>query len=143
MGSEGIVLPHNISLLETGPKCTPHNFPMGVTAWKFHKPLPSLIIILPPNSPELEKEHLLDHLHSYTDLKRYSLGIGKQRKHFAFCPSCGIQSENQVSAYSHVRQHLNIEFLCEACAKFHTCVYSMMNKYLTECRAISSKPQRG
>ena len=96
------------------------HFPMGVTAWKSCELLPSLIIMVPPDSPQLEKEHFLDHLHSYTALKRYSLGVGKQRKQFAFCPSCGIQLENQVSAYSHVRRHLNIEFLCEACAKFHT-----------------------
>ena len=79
------------------------HFPMGTTAWKSHKPLPSLIIMVPSNSLELEKEHFLDHLHSYTALKRYSLGIAKQRKQFTFCPSCGIRLENQVSAYSHVR----------------------------------------
>ena len=116
---------------------------MGITAWKSRVLLPSLIIVVPPNSPQLEKEHFLDHLHSYAALKRYSLVVGKQRKQFAFCPSCGIRSENQVSAYSHVRQHLNVEFLCEACAKFHTHAYSMMNKHLTECRAIPAKPQRG
>ena len=96
------------------------HFSMEVTAWKSCEPLASLIIVVPPDSPELEKEHFLDHLHSDTALKRYSLGIGKQRKQFAFCPSCGIQSENQVSAYSHARRQLNIEFLCEACAKYHT-----------------------
>ena len=116
---------------------------MGVTAWKPREPLPSLIIMVPPDSPDLEKEHFLDHLHSDTALKRYSLGTGKQWKQFTFCPSCGIQSENQVSAYSHARRHLNIEFLCEACAKYHTHIYSRMNKHLTECRAISSRPQRG
>ena len=119
------------------------HFAMGVTAWKSHEPLPSLIIVVPADSPELEKEHFLDHLHSDTALKRYSLGAGKQRKQFAFCPSCGIRSENQVSAYSHARRHLNVEFLCEACAKFHTRIYSRMNKHLTECRAIPSRPQRG
>ena len=44
---------------------------------------------------------------------------------------------------THAMGHHNLEFLCEACAKFHTHAYSMMNKHLTECRAISSKPQRG
>ena len=78
-------------------------FPMGVTAWKPLQPLPSLIIVVPPNSPQLEKEHFLDHLHSHVALQRYSLGVGKLRKQFAFCPYCGIQSENQVSAYSHAR----------------------------------------
>ena len=118
-------------------------FPMGVTAWKSCEPLTSLIIVVPPNSPQLEKEHFLDHLHSHAALQRYLLGVGKLRKQFAFCPYCGIRSENQVSAYSHARCHLNVEFLCEACTKFHTHAYSMMNKHLTECRAISSKPQRG
>ena len=116
---------------------------MRVTAWKSRQPLPSLIIVVPPNSPQLEKEHFLDHLHSHEVLQRYALGVGKLRKQFAFCPYCGIRSENQVLAYSHTRRHHNIEFLCEACANFHTRAYSMMNKHLTECRAISSKPQRG
>ena len=87
-------------------------FTMGVTAWKSRQPLPSLIIIVPPDSPQLEKEHFLDHLHSHEALQSYSLGVGKLRKQFAFCPYCGIQSENQVSAYSHARQHHNVEFLC-------------------------------
>ena len=50
-------------------------FPMGVTAWKSREPLSSLIIVMPPNSPQLEKEHLLDHLHSPAALQRYSLGV--------------------------------------------------------------------
>ena len=79
-------------------------FPMGVTAEDMSRqPLPSLIIVVPPNSPQLEKEHFLDHLHSHEALQRYSLGVGKLRKQFAFCPYCGIRSENQVSAYSHAR----------------------------------------
>ena len=78
-------------------------FPMGVTTWKSHEPLPSLIIVVPPNSPQLEKGHFLDHLHSHAALQRYLLGVGKLRKQFAFCPYCGIRSENQVSAYSHAR----------------------------------------
>ena len=65
-------------------------FPMGVTAWKSHQPLPSLIIIVPPDSPQLEKEHFLDHLHSHKALQRYLLGVGKLRKRFAFCLYCGI-----------------------------------------------------
>ena len=85
------------------PEGLQNHFPMGVTVWKPRQPLPSLIIIVPPDSPQLEKEHFLDHLHSHEALQRYSLGVGKLRKQFAFCPYCGIQSENQVSAYSNAR----------------------------------------
>ena len=72
------------------PEGLQNQFPMGVTAWKPRQPLPSLIIIVPPNYPPLEKEHFLDHLHSHKALERYLLGNGKLRKQFAFCPYCGI-----------------------------------------------------
>ena len=72
------------------PEGLQNHFPMGVTVWKPHQPLPSLIIIVPPDSPQLEKEHFLDHLHSHEALQRYLLGVGKLRKQFAFCPYCGI-----------------------------------------------------
>ena len=78
-----------------------NHFPMGVTTWKPCQPLPSLITIVPPDSPRLEKEHFLDHLHSHKALQRYSLGTGKLRKQFAFCPYCGIQfREPGVSLFS-------------------------------------------
>ena len=51
-----------------------NHFPMGVTVWKPRQPLPSLIIIVLPDSPPLEKGHFLDHLHSYKALQRYLLG---------------------------------------------------------------------
>ena len=79
------------------------HFSMGVTTWKSCEPLPRLIIVVPPDSLPLEKAHFLDHLHSHTALMRYFLGAGKWRKQFAFCPYCGIRSENQVAAYSHAR----------------------------------------
>ena len=72
------------------PEGLQNHFPMGVTAWKPHQPLSSLIIVVPPDSPQLEKEHFLDHLHSHKAQQRYSLETGKLRKQFAFCPFCGI-----------------------------------------------------
>ena len=85
------------------PEGLQNHFPMGVAVWKPHQPLPSLIIVVPPDSPQLEKKHFLDHLHFHKALQRYSLGTGKLRKQFAFCAYCGIRSKNQVSAYSHAR----------------------------------------
>ena len=53
------------------------HFPMGVTTWKCCVPLPRLIIMVPPDSPPLEKAHFLEHLHSHVALIRYSLGTRK------------------------------------------------------------------
>ena len=134
--------PNQFEPLDEWPKVyTPdglqNHFPMGVTAWQASVPLPSLILMIPPNSPKLDKDHFLRNFHSYEALKRYSLGAGKDRKQFAFCPYCRVQFENQVAAFSHVRRHVNYEYLCEVCAKYHTCNYSTMKRH------ILAKPQRG
>ena len=113
-------------------------FPSAVMAWKANETLPSLIIVVPVDSPKLGPDHFLNCLHSAAALKRYSLGTGKDRKQFAFCSYCGIRSENQVSSYSHVRRHLNYEYLCEACCKKKTRSINKMNRHLESCRSVEA-----
>ena len=110
------------------------HFPAGISAWKTGRDLPSLIVVVPPDSPRLSQDHFLNCLHSVAALKRYSLGTGKDRKQFAYCPYCGVRSENHKSAHSHVRRHLNYEYLCEACCKWCTRSWVQMNKHLDDCR---------
>ena len=114
------------------------HFPVGISAWKTGQDLPSLIVVVPPNSPRLGQDHFLNCLHSVVALRRYSLGTGKDRKHFAFCPYCGVYSENHKSAHSHARRHLNYEYLCEACCKWCTWSWVQMNKHLDECRSAQA-----
>ena len=95
----------------------------------------SLIVVVPPNSPRLGQDHFLNCLHLVVALRRYSLGTGKDRKQFAYCPYCGVHSENHKSAQSHARRHLNYEYLCEACCKWHTRSWVQMNNHLDECRS--------
>ena len=114
------------------------HFPAGISAWKTGQDLPSLIVVVPPDSPRLSQDHFLNCLHSVAALRRYSLGTGKDRKQFAFCPYCGVRSENHKSAHSHVRRHLNCEYLCEACCKWHTRSWVQMNKHLDECRSAQA-----
>ena len=88
--------------LYTPDSLTKH-FPAGISAWKSGQDLPSLIIVVPPNSPRLGQDHFLNCLHSVAALKRYSLGTSKDKKQFAFCPYCGVHSENHKSAHSHAK----------------------------------------
>ena len=36
-------------------------------------------------------------------------------KQVAFCPYCGVLNENANTAFSHVRKHLDLMFLCGGC----------------------------
>ena len=114
------------------------HFLAGISAWKSWQDLPSLIIVVLPDLLRLGQDHFLNYLHSVAALKRYSLGTGKDRKQFAFCPYCGVRSENHKSAHSHSRQHLDYEYLCEACCKGHTRSWVQMNKHLDECRSTQA-----
>ena len=111
------------------------HFPASISAWKSGQKLPSLIIVVPPDSPTLAQDHYLNCLHSVAALRRYSLGTGKDRKQFAFCPYCGVRSENHKSACSHARRHHNCEYLCEACSKYRTRSWVQMNGHLENCRS--------
>ena len=98
------------------------HFPSAVTAWKYNVTQSSLIVVISLDSPKLEKDHFLNKLHLGPALKRYSLGQSKEIKQFTYCLYCGDWSENQESAYSHVRRHLD-----------YTCSYIQMDKHLDEC----------
>ena len=67
-GAIGDCLPAQYQPLEDWPKVynsegLQTHFPISVSAWKSRTPLHSLIIVVPPDSPLLEKDHVLIHLH--------------------------------------------------------------------------------
>ena len=76
-----------------------------------------LIAIIPPDMLfQYEQEYVIHQLHEADCLSWVSIYYGKnQQKQIAFCPYCGIMNENSVTAYSHVRKHLGITFLCGGC----------------------------
>ena len=76
-----------------------------------------LIAVIPPDFPfQYEWEYVIHQLHKSECLSRMSVYFGKsQRKQIAFCPYCGVMNENSAMAYSHVRKHLGITFLCGGC----------------------------
>ena len=75
-----------------------------------------LIAVVPPNlNFRGEKEYIIKELHFPDSLNRVQIGTGKDKKQVAFCPYCGVMSENKLSSVSHARKHLRIGYLCGGC----------------------------
>ena len=76
-----------------------------------------LIAVIPPDMLfQSEREYVIHQLHEADCLSWVTVYYGKnQRKQIAFCPYCGVMNENSVTAYSHMRKHLGITFLCGGC----------------------------
>ena len=75
-----------------------------------------LIAVVPPNlSFRGEKEYIIKELHFPDSLNRVQIGTGEDKKQVAFCPYCGVMSENKLSSVSHARKHLGIGYLCGGC----------------------------
>ena len=76
-----------------------------------------LIAIIPPDMPfQYEREYVIHQLHKAECLAWMSVYFDdNQQKQIAFCPYCGVMNENSATAYSHVRKHLGITFLCGGC----------------------------
>ena len=75
-----------------------------------------LIAVVPPNlNFRGEKEYIIKKLHFPDSLNRVQIGMGEDKKQVAFCPYCGVMSENKLSSVSHARKHLRIEYLCRGC----------------------------
>ena len=75
-----------------------------------------LIVVVPPNlNFRGEKEYIIKELHFPDSLNRVQIGTGEDKKQVAFCPYCGVMSENKLSFVSHARKHLGIGYLCGGC----------------------------
>ena len=89
--------------------------PTALSAFSGTAP-PSLPVVVPPQHlGGLNREFLLTNFHRHACLVRQSLTVGGKRRQLAFCPYCGIINENADMAFSHVRKHLDLLFVCGAC----------------------------
>ena len=119
--------------------------PTALSAFSGAEP-PSLLAVVPPqHNGGTDREFLLTNFHRHGCLVRQSLAVGGKRRQLAFCPYCGIINENANTAFSHVRKHLNLLFVCGAC---HTKSYvngQALQRHMTyQCvstMAILAKPK--
>ena len=76
----------------------------------------SLIAVAPPEfHVGTDKEFLLCNFHHHQCLVRQSFNLEGRHRHLAFCPYCGVINKNSDMALSHVRKHLDLQFICGGC----------------------------
>ena len=129
---------HWIDHLDTGghiAKCKPHDFKFedewlplytragitrhmsGLSSLLKTQGDSPLIAVMPPDMLfRSNREYVIHKLHEEDCLSRVTIYYGENlRKQIAFCPYFGVTNENTATAYSHVRKHLGITFLCGGC----------------------------
>ena len=110
--------------------------------------VPSLVAITPPEfRVGTDKEFLLCNFHCHPCLVRQSFNLKGRRRQLAFCPYCGVINENSDTALSHVRKHLDLQFVCGGCFSRSFLNGPALNKHMKTCASVTairdhSKPSR-
>ena len=109
----------------------------------------SLIAIAPPEfCVGMDKEFLLCNFHHHPCLMRQSFNLEGRCRQLAFCPYCGVINENSDMALSHVRKHLDLQFVCGGCFSRSFLNGPALNKHMkAQCASVTtirdrSKPSR-
>ena len=77
---------------------------------------PSLTAVVPPEfHVGTNKEFLLMNFHWHRCLMRQSFNLGGRCRQLALCPYCRVINENSDTALSHVRKHLDLQFIYGGC----------------------------
>ena len=100
----------------------------------------SLIAIAPPEfCVGTDKEFLLCNFHHHQCLMRQSFNLKGRHRQLAFCPYCGVINENSDMALSHVRKHLDLQFVCGGCYSKNFLNGPALNKHMrTQCPSVSA-----
>ena len=101
--------------------------------------VPSLIAVAPPEfHVGSDKEFLLCNFHGHGCLMRQSFNIEGKRRQLAFCPYCGVINENSDTALSHVRKHLDLQFVCGGCFSRSFLNGPALNKHMRTCASVTA-----
>ena len=101
---------------------------------------PSLIAVAPPEfCVGTDKEFLLCNFHHHQCLMRQSFNLEGRCRQLAFCPYCGDINENSNMAFSHVRKHLDLQFVCGGCYSKSFLNGPALNKHMKgQCPSMSA-----
>ena len=76
----------------------------------------SLTAVVPPEfCVGTDKEFLLPNFHWHGCPMWQSFNLTGRHRQLAFCPYCGVINENSDTALSHMRKHLDLQFICGGC----------------------------
>ena len=101
--------------------------------------IPSLIaVVLPEVRVGTDKEFLLCNFHRHGCLVRQSFNLKGRHRQLAFCPYCGVINENSDMALSHVRKHLDLQFVCGGCFSRSFLNGPALNKHMKACASVTT-----
>ena len=101
--------------------------------------IPSLIAVVPPEfHVGTDKEFLLCNFHRHPCLVRQSFNLEGRCRQLAFCPYCGVINENSDMALSHVRKHLDLQFVCGGCFSRSFLNGPALNKHMKACASVTT-----
>ena len=101
---------------------------------------PSLTAVVPPEfHVGTDKELVLSNFHHHECLVRQSFSLTGRHRQFAFCPYCGVINENSNMALSHMRKHLDLQFVCGGCYSMSFLNGLALNKHMrTQCASVTA-----
>ena len=102
--------------------------------------VPSLIAVVPPEfHVGTSKEFLLCNFHHHQCLVRQSFHLEGRHRQLTFYPYCGVINENSDMALSHVRKHLDLQFVCGGCYSRSFLNGPALNRHMrTQCPSVSA-----
>ena len=101
--------------------------------------VPSLIAVAPPDfHVGSDKEFLLSNFHRHVCLVRQSFNIEGKCRQLAFCPYCGVINENSDMALSHVRKHLDLQFVCGGCFSRSFLNGPALHRHMRTCALVAA-----
>ena len=115
-----------------------HYLPAALSAFQ-NQGVPSLIAVAPPDfHVGSDKEFLLSNFHPHVCLVRQSFNIEGRRRQLAFCPYCRVINENSDTAISHMRKHLNLQFVCRGCFSKSFLNGPALHRHMRTCASVAA-----
>ena len=101
--------------------------------------VPSLIAVMPPEfRVGTDKEFLLCNFHHHGCLVRQSFNLKGRRRQLTFCLYCGVINKNSDTALSHVRKHLDLQFVCGGCFSRSFLNGPALHKHMKACTSVTT-----
>ena len=115
-----------------------HYLPAALSAFQ-NQGVPSLIAVAPPDfHVGSDKEFLLSNFHRHVCLVRQSFNIEGRCRQLAFCLYCGVINENSDTAISHVRKHLDLQFVCGGCFSKSFLNGLALHRHMRTCASVAA-----
>ena len=99
----------------------------------------SLVAVTPPEfRVGTDKEFLLCNFHCHGCLVRQLFNLKGRCRQLAFCPYCRVINKNSDTALSHVRKHLDLQFVCGGCFSRSFLNGPVLNKHMKACASVTA-----